>query len=65
MTCKELIAYLNRFDPDEHIGILIVDTEKRLHHKTAGYDLLDETPALLLETTESEPLENIAEEATP
>lgn len=64
LKCKELIEYLQRFDADEGIGFVIVDIQKRLHHITAGYDLLAEEPAILLETTQSEPLENIAEEAT-
>ena len=63
MTCKELLEYLSRFDPDEHVGILIVDVSKRLHHITAGYELLAELPAILLETEQSEPLDQVMEEA--
>ncbi|HWR19081.1 MAG TPA: hypothetical protein VN608_05615 [Clostridia bacterium] len=62
LTCKALLQYLSRFDPNEGVGVIVVDTEKRLHHITGGYDLLKEAPALLIETTESEPLDAIAEE---
>lgn len=62
LTCKELIDYLGRFDPEEGVAAIIVDTEKRLHHITGGYELLDESPVLLIETTESEPLDAIVEE---
>ena len=64
MTCKELIAYLSGFEPDASVGIVIVDTEKRLHHITTGYQLLVEQPAILLETTESEPMDAVLEEIT-
>jgi len=61
-TCKEFIDYLAAFPPDCEVGALVVDTEKRLHHITAGYDLLQEFPVLLFETTQSEPLDAILEQ---
>ena len=64
MKCKELIDYLQRFRPDEHVGVVVVDIDKRLHHITEGYQLLLGNPAILLETTKSEPLDEIMEEVT-
>ena len=62
MTCKELIQYLSGFDASENVGIVVVDPEKRLHFITGGYQFVAEMPAILLETTESEPLDMILEE---
>jgi hypothetical protein len=63
LTCEKLIEYLCRFSAETPVAVIVADTEKRLHHITGGYDLLKEAPALLIETTEAEPLDAIAEEA--
>ncbi len=62
MTCGELIEYLQRFAPEEQVGVVVVDIGKRLHHITKGYQLLAAPPAILLETTGSEPMDEILEE---
>ena len=62
MFCKELIDYLSRFNPDERVSIIVVDITKRLAYTISAYQLMDEQPVLLLETTESEPLDEVLEE---
>jgi anaerobic glycerol-3-phosphate dehydrogenase len=64
LTCEKLIEYLCRFPAETPVAVIVVDTEKRLHHITGGYDLMAELPVVLITTTESEPLDAIAEEAT-
>jgi hypothetical protein len=59
MTCEDLIAYLSSFEPREDVSFVIADVKKRLHHKVSNLFLIEEMPAIMLETAETEPLEDI------
>lgn len=61
MKCGELIEYLKRFNPEEVVAPLIVDPRNRLYYKAVGYQLLEESAALLLEVSGAGPLDDIAE----
>lgn len=63
MKVKELLEYLGMFEGNEDVGVIVVDTEKRLHHICNGYDLLKEHPCILLDTNKSECLDDIIEAA--
>lgn len=62
MTCEELIEYLSGFEPDTHVAFVVADIQKRLHYKISGVFLIDELPAVMLETTEPGPLDNLMEQ---
>lgn len=62
MTVKEFKQYLSRFDEEQELSVIMVDPVHRLHHIGDCIGLLDESPCLLLETTESEPLEDASDE---
>lgn len=53
MTCRELIAYLQQFEPERAVSVVVVNLAKRIHYRATGYELLDdpEQPAILLEVT--------------
>ena len=65
MTNKKLIEYLSGYDPESPVVFIVADTEKRLHHKISGYVLItdaeSESPVVVLETTESFPLDEVLE----
>lgn len=62
MTCKELIEYLTRFDPEEPVGFVVIDLENRIHYSLGGCKLINDIPAIFLETTGAGPLDEILEE---
>lgn len=63
MKCGELIEYLKRFDPEEVVAALVIDPASRLYYRIGGYQLIDETAALLLVAVGSGPMDDIVEEA--
>lgn len=62
LTCKEMIEYLSRFNPEEGVAVLVADIDKRIVYKISAYQMIDETPAILFETGETEPLDEVLEE---
>ena len=62
MTCGDLIEYLSEFDPKETVAIMLVDIKNRIYHKIGRCKFIDEKATLLLETTGSGSLDDIAEE---
>lgn len=65
MKCKELIEYLSRFGQEERVGFLVVNLAERVVYNIPAYQLLAEQPVILLETAESEPLDEVLEEVEP
>lgn len=46
MTCQELIEYLQKFDSDEMVSVLIVNSQKRKVYQTEEMIIIDEAPCL-------------------
>ena len=61
MQIKELKEYLNRFDDNEKISIVVADTEKRIVHKNKMATFLSDTPALILEVDGTVPMDEVVE----
>ncbi|MCD7947525.1 MAG: hypothetical protein LUG13_04400 [Oscillospiraceae bacterium] len=63
MKCGEIIEYLKRFGAEDLIGVVVVDVENRLHYRIGSYQLIDETPAMVLEVTDIGPMDEVVEES--
>ena len=51
MKCGQLIEYLQGFRPEEHIGFVVADLNNRTACVIGACHLIDEQPAIMLETT--------------
>jgi hypothetical protein len=57
LTIKELKEYLRTFDENENFSVVVINPKKRIVHKSKNKFLLSDTPAMFIETEESEPFE--------
>ena len=57
-TCKDLIDYLAWFEPDAEISLVTVNPDKRTVHKIDKHIFLSDTPAIFMETTSEESLDD-------
>lgn len=66
MTTKELIEYLQSFNPDEPVGILALDLKTRKAYNAGAYQLMTDAgfPVILLELDDSKTLDEIVEEVS-
>ena len=62
MKCGDLIKYLSEFNPEENLGFLVADLESRKACIIGAYHLVEGTPAIMLETTEYQPLDDLVVE---
>lgn len=64
MTCRELIAYLQQFDPEQTVVFLPANIAERKCYKTIKYQLISDAgcPAILLEVTGEGPMDEVLEE---
>lgn len=61
MKIKDLKEYLNTFEDNEEISIVVVDIEKRIVHKNKMATFLSDTPALILEADGTVPMDEVVE----
>ncbi len=59
ITIKEFKEYLNGFDDNDNFSIIIVNSKKRIVHKNADSYLFEDSPTIIIETTEQEPLDGV------
>ena len=63
MECGKLASYMEKWGPDENVGIMVCDTAARLAYRVTGYELCEEAPLLILEVGKPEGLDKIIQEA--
>jgi hypothetical protein len=61
MKIKGLKEYINTFDKDKEIAIIVADTQKRIAHKVKMAYFVAEEPAIILEVDGTEPLDEVVE----
>ena len=63
MKCGKLASYMDRWDHDEEVGLLVCDAGGRLAYKVTGYELCEDVPLLILEVGKPSGMEEFIKEA--
>jgi len=62
MTCREMIEWLEQFEPDETVSAVIADPKKRLLYEITQLALITDSAAMLFTVGETQNLDTIETE---
>ena len=62
MKCVELVRYLQSFEPNDTVGVVVLDLNNRLRYSVEKTVLIDEIVTLFFEIADPKPLDEVEEE---